>query len=300
MLYYNKQLDREGFFMGIKIMTDSTSYIDRDLRESLNIEMIPLLISFPDESIKETEIDNKDFYEKMEQKGIPVSSQPSLGEMYQAMVRIVNNGDSLVCIFLSSEMSGTYNSACKVREAVIEEYKDAKIHIIDSRSNSMQLGFAAITAARAAKEGKSIDEVIRIAEENIKRGRFLFIPDNLEYLKKGGRIGGAAALFGKMLKIIPVLTVKDGKTAVFEKVRTKVKAVKTMVDKVFKDNLEYKIKEIIVHHINCYDHAKELVDKLKEKLDMEISIIDIGPIIGMHVGPGAIGVAYYTEDELLR
>ena len=120
--------------MSVKIMTDSTSYIDSNLRESLDIELMSLLISFPDESIKETEIDNKDFYEKMEQKGIPVSSQPSLGEMYQAMVRIVNNGDSLVCIFLSSEMSGTYNSACKVREAVMGEYKDAKIHIIDSRN----------------------------------------------------------------------------------------------------------------------------------------------------------------------
>ncbi len=286
--------------MSVKIMTDSTSYIDSNLRESLDIEVMPLLISFPDESIKETEIDNKDFYEKMEQKGIPVSSQPSPGEMYQAMVRIVNNGDSLICIFLSSEMSGTYNSACKVREAVMDEYKDAKIHIIDSRSNSMQLGFAVITAARAAKEGKSIVDVIKIAENNIKRSRFLFIPDNLEYLKKGGRIGGAAALFGKMLKIIPVLTVKDGKTAVFEKVRTKVKATKTMVDKVLKDNLEYKIKEIIVHHINCYNQAEDLVDKLKEKLDMEIPIVDIGPIIGMHVGPGAIGIAYYTEEEILN
>ena len=103
-----------------------------------------------------------------------------------------------------------------------------------------------------------------------------------------------------MLKIIPVLTVKDGKTAVFEKVRTKVKATKTMVDKVLKDNLEYKIKEIIVHHINCYNQAEDLVDKLKEKLDMEIPIVDIGPIIGMHVGPGAIGIAYYTEEEILN
>lgn len=284
--------------MGVKIMTDSTSYIDKDLSEHLDIEIIPLLISFSDESIKETEIDNNDFYEKMEQKGIPVSSQPSVGEMYQAMENIVSKGHDLVCIFLSSEMSGTYYSACKVSEAVMDKYKDTKIHVLDSRSNSMQLGFAAITSARAAKEGKSIEEIVKIAEENIKRSRFLFIPDNLEYLKKGGRIGGAAALFGKILKIIPVLTVKEGETAVFEKVRTKVKALKTMVDKVLKDNLDYKIKEILVHHINCYDQAKELADELKAKLNMEISIVDIGPIIGMHVGPGAIGIAYYAEEEL--
>lgn len=285
--------------MSVKIMTDSTSYIDRDLRESLDIEIISLLISFPDESIKETEIENEDFYKKMEEKGIPVSSQPSIGELYQGMVNIVSKGYDLVCVFLSSELSGTYNSACKVREAVIEKYKDARIEIIDSRSNSMQLGFVAITAARAAKDGKNIEEVVEIAEENIRKSRFLFIPDNLEYLKKGGRIGGAAALFGKMLKIIPVLTVREGNTSVFEKVRTRPRAIKTMVDKVLKDNLDYQIKEIVVHHINCYNQAKELADDLKAKLNMEIPIVDIGPIIGMHVGPGSIGIAYYTQENII-
>lgn len=285
--------------MSVKIITDSTSYIDKDLRESLDIELLPLQISFPDESIKETEIDNKDFYEKMEEKGIPVSSQPSIGEMYKVMIDFASKGDDLVCIFLSSEMSGTYNSACKVSEAVMEKHKDSKIYILDSKSNSMQLGFAVVTAARAAKEGKSVEEVVKVAKENIKRSRFLFIPDNLEYLKKGGRIGGAAALFGKILKIIPVLTVKEGQTEVFDKVRTKVKAINTMVDKMLKDNLEYKIKEVVVHHINCYDDAKELADKLKDRFNMEILIVDIGPIIGMHVGPGSIGIAYYTEEEIL-
>jgi len=284
--------------MSVKIITDSTSYIDKDLRETLDIRILPLLISFSDESIKEGEIENKEFYEKMEQKGIPVSSQPSIGEMYQEMVDVVSKGHDLVCIFLSSEMSGTFNSACKVKEAVLENYKDAKIHIIDSRSNSMQLGFVAIKAARAAKEGKSIEEIVSIAHDNIRKSRFLFIPDDLDYLKKGGRIGGASALFGKMLKIIPVLTVKDGETAVFDKVRTKVRAIKTMVDKVLMDNKEYEIVEIVVHHINAYEEARELAVDLKDKLNIPIPIVDIGPIIGMHVGPGSIGIAYYTNKDL--
>ena len=243
--------------MGVKILTDSTSYIAKDLVESLDIGILSLIISFPDESLKETETDNNKFYKMMEEKGIPVSSQPSLGEVYQAMTDIVSRGDEIVCIFLSSEMSGTFNSAYKVSEVVI------------------------------------------VAEENIKRSRFLFIPETLEYLKKGGRIGGAAALFGMILKIVPVLTVKDGQTSVFAKVRTRVKAIQTMISKLLKDNIEYKVKEIIVHHINCYDQASELADRIKDKLNMEVSIVDIGPIIGMHVGPGAIGIAYYTEKEIL-
>ncbi|WP_313233749.1 DegV family protein [Tissierella praeacuta] len=281
--------------MTVKIITDSTSYIPEHIRKELDIRVLSLYVSFPDESIKETDIRNELFYEKMEEKGIPVSSQPSVGELYEEMKAIVANGHELLCIFLSSEMSGTYASACSVKEKILEEYQDAKIQIVDSRSNSMQLGFAAIVAARAAKEGKTLDEVKEIVEKNINRSRFLFIPDNLIYLKKGGRIGGASALIGNVLKIIPILTVKDGKTTILKTIRTKNKAIKTMIDIMLKDNLDYKIQEIIIHHINCYEEAKELADNLKEVLNKDIDIVDIGPVIGLHVGPGAIGIVYYTE-----
>ncbi|NMB26835.1 MAG: DegV family protein [Tissierellia bacterium] len=284
--------------MTVKIMTDSTSYIDEKLRSELDIKVIPLYVSFQDISMKETEIENEEFYEMMEQKGIPVSSQPSLGELYEEMVKIVAKGDDLLCIFLSSEMSGTYASACKVKEKVLEKYQDAKIHILDSRSNSMQLGFATIVAARAAKMDKPLDKVKEIAEQNIKRSRFLFIPDNLVYLEKGGRIGGASALIGKILKIIPVLTVRDGKTTILKTVRTKVKAIKAMIDKMLQDHLDYGIQEIIVHHINCYEQAKDLANNLRGKLKIDVTIADIGPVIGLHVGPGAIGIVYYTKKDI--
>lgn len=286
--------------MSVKIMTDSTSYIDKRIREDLDINILPLYVSFQDESIKETEIKNEVFYNMMEEKGIPLSSQPSIGQIYKEMVDIVSKGNDLLCIFLSSEMSGTYISACKVREEVLKEYPDAKIYILDSQSNSMQLGFSAIVAARAAKEGKSIEELVNIAEENIKRSRFLFIPDNLEYLKKGGRIGGAGALIGNILKIIPVLTVENGKTTILKTVRTKVRGVKAILDKMIEDNLKYSIKEIIVHHINCYDEAKKLAKSVEEKLSINVSIVDIGPVIGVHVGSGAIGIAYYTVKEIVQ
>ncbi len=281
----------------VKIITDSTSYIPEHIRKELDIRVLSLYVSFPDESIKETDIRNELFYEKMEEKGIPVSSQPSVGELYEEMKNIVANGHELLCIFLSSEMSGTYASACRVKEKILEEYEDAKIQIVDSRSNSMQLGFAAIVAARAAKEGKTLDEIKEIAEKNINRSRFLFIPDNLVYLKKGGRIGGASALIGNVLKIIPILTVQEGKTTILKTIRTKTKAIKAMIDIMLKDHLDYKIQEIIIHHINCYEQAKELADSLKGVLNKDIDIVDIGPVIGLHVGPGAIGIVYYTEKE---
>lgn len=285
--------------MTVKIITDSTSYIDESIRKDLDINVLPLYVSFQDVSVKETEIENKTFYKKMEQKGIPFSSQPSVGEMYKGMVDVVSEGNELLCIFLSSEMSGTYNSACNVRDRVLEKYEDAKIHVLDSESNSMQLGFAVILAARASKKGENLEDVVKIAEQNIKRSRFIFIPDNLDYLKKGGRIGDGSALIGNILKIIPILTVMDGKTSILRKIRTKSKAVKVMIDKVLEDDLKYNVEEVIVHHINCYNEAEELANKLQKKLSINVPIVDIGPVIGVHVGPGAVGIAYYTEDEII-
>lgn len=284
--------------MSVKILTDSTSYLDDEICRKLDIKKISLYVSWDNLSMKEVEIDNKEFYRMIEEKGIPKSSQPSAGEMYEEMKKIVEKGDSLVCVFLSSEMSGTYSSALMVKDMILKEYKDAKIEIIDSKSNCMQLGFAVIAGAKAAKEGKTLDEVVEAINQNIRRSRFLFIPDNLEYLKKGGRIGSAKALIGNILKIIPILTVEDGKTSILTKVRTKKNAVATMVNKVIKDKSIYGLKEIVVHHINCYEEAIELSKVVKEKLSIKPKIVDIGPVIGLHVGPGAIGLVYYTEKDM--
>lgn len=286
--------------MAVKVLTDSTSYIHKKIREELDIRVVSLNVKFEDEGFKEVDIDNDTFYKKMDEKGIPMSSQPSIGEMKEEMKKVVENGDSLLCVFISSEMSGTYSSAFVVRDMILEEYKDAQIEIVDSRSNCMQLGFAAIVAARAAKEGKSLKEVKAAAEENIKRSRFLFIPDGLKYLKKGGRIGTASALLGGLLKIIPILTVDDGKTSVSAKVRTKKNAASAMVERVLQDIEKYGLGEIAVHHINCIDEAELLVESVRQAVNshIDIPIFDIGPVIGLHVGPGAIGIAYYTQKDM--
>ncbi|MDP4088756.1 MAG: DegV family protein [Bacillota bacterium] len=286
--------------MPVKILTDSTSYINKRLREELDIRVISMNVKFDDESFKETDIDNESFYRKMEQKGIPMSSQPDIGEFKEEMTRAVEQGHSLLCIFVSSDMSGTYSTAFMIRDMVLEEYRDAQIEIMDSRVNCMQLGFAAIVAARAAKEGKSLQEVKAAAEENIKRSRFLFIPDNLQYLKKGGRIGGAGALLGGLLKIVPILTVDGGKTSITAKVRTKKNAAAAMVERVAREIKDYGTGEIAIHHIKCLDEARQLVDSVKKALNMnmDIPICDIGPVIGLHVGPGAIGIVYYTERPM--
>lgn len=284
--------------MGIKVLTDSTSYINEHVRESLDIRIVSLIVEFEDATFKEIEINNERFYERMEKKGIPKSSQPSIGDLYSEMESVVKQGDDLVCIFLSSDMSGTYSSAHMAKNMIIENYPNANIEIVDSRSNCMQLGFATIVAARAAKENKTLNQVKQVVKENIKKSRFLFIPANLKYLEKGGRIGRANAIIGDFLKIIPILTVENGVTTIFRKIRTKKKAELTMIKQVLEDIKILGLGKIVIHHINCIDEAKNVANQIKEVLDIDIKMQDIGPVIGLHVGPGAIGIAYYTKEDI--
>lgn len=284
--------------MAVKIVTDSTCYINKDILENLDINVLSLFVTFNEESIKELEISNEDFYKKMEKEGIPISSQPATGEMLEMMEEIVKNGDDLVCVFISSKMSGTYQSALMCKDMVLEKYPNAKIEIIDSTTNSMQLGYSAIIGARLAKEGKSIEDVATRIREINKASRFIFVPDNLDYLKKGGRIGGAAALLGNAFSLTPILTVKDGNADTLQTVRTKKRAKRTMIEKLLDDHAKYKVQEVTVHHINTESEAQSFLEEVKAEIDVPISISSIGPVIGVHVGPGAVGLAYYTEKEI--
>ena len=282
--------------MAIKIVTDSTSYIADKYIKEYDIKVVSLNVIINEVSSREMDIENKVFYEDVKNsKEIPKSSQPTPEEMLNIFKEIVEAGDSIVGIFLSSKMSGTYSNANMIKDMILEDYPDADIHILDSKTNCMQMGFAVIEAARAASEGKSIDEVINAANHVINNSRFLFTPETLEYLKKGGRIGGAAALFGNVLQIKPILTVVNGETSVFKKVRTRKKAIEEIVKTVLEEIETKGFGDIVVHHINCQEDGLKLAKALENKLGKKVDIQSIGPVIGVHVGPGSIGIAYYTK-----
>jgi DegV family protein with EDD domain len=280
------------------IITDSTSYLKSDLCENFNIKKVSLHVIFPDASFRELDIQSEEFYRMIEEKGIPRSSQPSPQEIYEEMKRAVQNSESVVGVFISSKMSGTYESALEAKRMILEEHPDAQIEVIDSGSNSMQLGLAAIEGARAAKDGKTFEDVVNAVKECIRRTRFLFVPENLDYLIKGGRIGGARALVASILKIVPILTVEDGVVAVAGKVRTLKKAIEEMFEIMKSDHERYNILEVIVHHINVPEKAAELADQVIERFGIQPEIVGIGPVVGLHVGPGAVGFVYRTEAPL--
>jgi len=284
--------------MAIKILSDSTSYIDLETQRELDISIIPLSVHFKDESFKETEVDYDYFYNKIESTGcIPTSSQPSLGEMHEIFRQIVARGDEILGIFISSAMSGTWATALKAKEMILHEFPEARIEIMDSYTNCMAMGLQVLTAARLAHAGESFKTVLEAAVQTRNRVRFYFVPETLEYLRKGGRIGTASALLGSLLNIRPILTVdmKKGMTHLLEKARGTSKAIKRMLDLIEQDHQKYGLREIIVHHINAPEKANQLTQALIERYSVPVSIHSIGPVIGLHTGLGTVGFVYCTE-----
>lgn len=281
--------------MSVKIITDSTSYIPKELIEKYDITVVSLNVIINNKSYRETELKNSEFYKMMDEYNeIPTSSQPSLDELVKAIENKVVHGNEVLCIFLSSKMSGTFSSAHIAKDMVLEKHPNAKIEIFDSATNSMQMGYEVIESAKCAQDGWKMEDIINKTAKVRENSRFLFVPDTLKYLKKGGRIGRASALLGGILQIRPILTVENGETTVFDKVRTKKRAVDVIVNKVIEDCRKNEIGGVIVHHINSEKEGRALADRLEEKLNITVEIKSIGPVIGLHVGPGSIGVAYFT------
>ncbi len=284
--------------MTVKIITDSTAYLDRKLLKELDITEVSMTVYLEDGLFAETDLINEEFYQLIEGKEkLPTSSQPSPLVFYQNYLRLVKQGQEILCVLISSDLSGTYYSAVQARKMVLEEIPEARIEIINSHTTVMQLGLAALTAARAAREGASLEQVIEKTNSVLSRSKIFFIPKTLEYLKKGGRIGEAASLLGTLLQVKPILTV-TGSVTVYEKVRTFEKAVKQMLQMVENDAQTYGIEEIAVHHINCPAECEQLIiSKVKNKTEREILVSPIGPVIGLHVGPGTLGIAYVLKEK---
>lgn len=288
--------------MAVRVITDSTSYLPAAELERYGIGRVSLGVTFADgTTARELDLDTSGFYERMlTDAEIPKSSQPSVAEVADAFRTVVAAGDAVVGVFISSAMSGTYESALLAANMITEEYPEAAIELVDSRSNCMQLGMCVLEAARAAERGEDAGAVANAARECVPRTRFLFTPHDLVYLKKGGRIGGASALLGTLLQIRPVLTVEDGETAIYTKVRSKRRAMAAIAEAFGAEAARAGLAEVAVHHIADEPEGRELASMIQHVWDSPIPVIPLGPVIGLHVGPGTVGVVYRTEQEVLH
>jgi len=250
--------------LSIKIVTDSTSYLPGCLRSQYDIRVISLSVNLGSEVHREEEIDTAVFYEKMSRsQELPTSLPLAINDIISVFEELIQEGHSVVGVFLSSEMSETCSRAMIAKKILLEKHPGSAIEVIDSRSNCMQSGFVALTAAKAAAEGLPMSEVVKRAQTVIYKSRFVFCPEVLDYLKKGGRIGKAAALLGSIFQIKPILTVSHGQTDVLDKVRTRERAVKRMLGILLEDVSGRQVEDVVVHHINNEIEGMELAKTIR-------------------------------------
>ncbi|PRO65701.1 fatty acid-binding protein DegV [Alkalicoccus urumqiensis] len=279
----------------VAIVTDSTAYIPKDVREKHHITMVPLNVVFGEETYQEEwDITTEDFYYKMKTtEQLPTTSQPSIGLFEETFRELGAEHDEIIVITLSSGISGTYQTAT----AAAEMYDDLPIHIFDSEISCMIQGFFALEAARLAEEGRSAAEIMTELHSRREKTRAYFMADDLSHLHRGGRLNGAQLFIGSMLKIKPVLHFEDKKIVPFEKVRTEKKAVARMRQLLDEDVDENDRVLIAVIHGNCPEKAEPIADDLRSRYpNATVYISYFGPVIGTHLGPGSLGIGWMHQN----
>lgn len=274
---------------GVAVVTDSTADLPLDLAEELGLRVVPLTVSFGDEDfISRITITDEEFYERLERSDVlPTTSQPAPAWFEEAYQDCADDGlDAVVSIHLSSELSGTCDVARQIARSA-----PLPVEVVDSREVSGGLAFAAIAAQRRASAGGTVDEVVAAARDAIARVRTFVVVDTLDYLRRGGRLSGAEAFVGSMLRVKPLLSVSEGRVELEERSRTWGRALNRLAARV-EEHAGGGTADVMVAHALAAERAEELWERLGSEVDIgERFEVIIGPVVGTHTGPGSIGVA---------
>jgi DegV family protein with EDD domain len=276
--------------VSVTVITDSTAYLPDELVEGYGIHVVPLYVVLAGHSGREgLDISPQDVARALAVRGQTVStSRPTPGDFVAAYRRALDEGaERLVSVHLSSELSSTSDAARLAASQVGEHI----VTVVDTRSAAMGAGFAVLAAARSAAAGADAAAVARTARETAAATRTLFVVDTLEYLRRGGRIGSAAAVLGSALAVKPVLHVQDGRVVPLEKVRTTARALNRLVLRAVEAAGQGPVS-IAVHHLAAAERADKLAAELRDRLPQlrELHVSELGAAIGAHVGPGAVGI----------
>ena len=272
--------------MAVKVVTDSTSDIPKELAAQLGIAVVPLTVFFGEQPFKDgIDIHPDEFFKRLTSGGVlPRTTQPTVGEFTEVYKPLVDAGNEIVSVHISSKLSGTVNSALSASH----EMQDAKIEIVDTGLASLALALVAKAAAVAANGGASLAEVVKVANDTAEHIDLYFVLDTLEFLQKGGRIGKAQAILGGLLSIKPVLKVVDGEIHPHEKVRTRAKALQRMRN-IAKEGAPY--AEIAFIHAATPAETAEFEEYLAPLATEPLISGSIGPVVGTYTGPGVVGFA---------
>jgi len=279
--------------MTVRIVTDSTCDLPKDLVNAYGITVVPLTVFFGEEALLDgVDIDPAGFYERLrESKVMPRTSQPSVELFRVAYEELGQETNEIVSIHLSSKLSGTLNAASVAREDVAH---DTHIELIDSYNVSVGLGLIVLEAAAVANAGGKVEDVVAAARRAMDRTKVVVVVDTLEYLQRGGRIGRARSMLGSVLSIKPLLEVEGGEVAPFERVRTRAKAMERLYEIAIG---QARAKMMFVACGGNDAEAEAFIERLRPMLPhTDIGRAALGPIVGVYTGPNAIGVASLERE----
>lgn len=274
------------------IVADTTCGLPRDLLAKRGIPTVPQVVIFGEESFHDDkDLDTVAFIQKLKaSKTLPKTAAPEPPLYFPIFEEAKEKGESVVVVAPTGKASGTVRSA----QTAAQEYPGVDIRVVDSLTISCNLGSLVLLADDMAKAGKSADEIVAKLNEMIPRGRIYFLVDTLEYLAKGGRIGGAKRLVAELLEVKPILQVKDGQVEAFEQQRTKKRALARLVEVVTEQCRGGESAHLCVLQVEAEKEAEALVEELKSKVNVpHIPIYELPPAIVVHAGPRAMGVGFF-------
>ena len=277
----------------IAVVTDSTTYLPKELAQKHNISIAPQVLIWGDQTYKDgVDIESKEFFTRLKTaKVMPTTSQVSVISFQEIFQDLIDKDYEILAIHVSSKLSGTNQSATQARDLL--GAAGEKVHIVDSQSVAMALGFQVLTVARAIEDGASLQDAIQLAETLHKNTGVFFAVDTLEFLHRGGRIGGAQRFLGTMLNMKPILAIQDGRVEGIERIRTKSKALDRVLEMVIEKTNGKSPIRLATLHANAENEAAVLLEKAKTQLNpIESVFTEVSPTVGTHAGPGTVGLAF--------
>lgn len=278
----------------VAIVTDSSPNIPQEYIDQYQIHIVPLNVIWDDETYTDgVDITANEFYRRLsESETMPSTSQPSAAIFKETFERLHKEGYQILAILIADKLSGTIASAMQARE----ELTGAEIEIVDSLSTSMATGLQVLAAAKAAQNGHSLKQCAKIARQARDQSGVIFILDTLEFLHRGGRIGGAKRFVGTLLAVKPILAIEDGEVISIDQVRTHKRALAKIVDILAERTKTAGSLRIACLHANDEETASKILKKAGESLSPQQTIFaELSPVLGTHAGPGAVGLAYLTD-----
>ena len=282
----------------VRVVTDSLAWLPKEAVDAHGIRVVPLHVNFGDEQFTETvDLTNAEFYRRLRAGGKPTTSQPSPGEFLETFAELARDADAVLSIHASAKLSGTHQSAMIAAATARAQFPGVRFEVVDTGLVAPAQGMVVVNAARALAAGTPIDDVLGLVARLAPRMHALIVPDTIEYLVRGGRVSRFQGFVGGLLNVRPILNLADGLVSPRDRVRTRARSIERMVELAAEDAPSRRLGHVGLMHAEAPEARDELRRQFAGRFEVDEWLeVEIGPVLGAHAGPGAIGVTYHEAD----